>query len=118
VQRTLTDPRQGRLFRALVAAATCDERTATALHRFYQIRIREWVPCVEQAMARGEIPEGTDSEEVIRAVSAPLYYRMLVSCDPLDDEAAERAARATASAAVAGAYARVACVPSTPAVHQ
>jgi AcrR family transcriptional regulator len=104
VQRTLTDPRQGRLFRALLAAATCDERTAAALHRFYQIRIREWVPCVEQAVARGEIPQGTDASEVIRAVSAPLYYRLLASGDPLDDEAADRAARAAAAAAIAGAY--------------
>jgi hypothetical protein len=56
------------------------------------------------AVARGEIPEGTDASEVIRAVSAPLYYRLLASGDPLDDEAADRAARAAAAAAIAGAY--------------
>ena len=106
VRRTLTDPRQGRLFRALIAAATCDERAAVALHRFYQIRIGEWAPCVDQAIARGEIPEGTDPDEVIRAVSAPLYYRLLASGDPLDAAAADRAARAAADAATAGAYVR------------
>jgi AcrR family transcriptional regulator len=106
VQRTLTDPRQGRLFRALIAAATCDDRAAVALHRFYQIRIGEWAPCVDQAITRGEIPAGTDPGEVIRAVSAPLYYRLLASGDPLDDEAADRAARAAAAAAIAGAYVR------------
>jgi AcrR family transcriptional regulator len=111
VQRTLTDPRQGRLFRALIAAATCDERAAVALHRFYQIRIGEWAPCVDQAIIRGEIPEGTDPGEVIRAVSAPLYYRLLASGDPLDDEAADRAARAAAAAAIAGAYVRPATGP-------
>ena len=110
VQRTLTDPRQGRLFRALIAAATCDDRAAVALHRFYQIRIGEWAPCVDQAITRGEIPAGTDPGEVIRAVSAPLYYRLLASGDPLDDEAADRAARAAAAAAIAGAYVR----PATP----
>jgi len=106
VLRTLTDPRQGRLFRALIAAATCDDRAAVALHRFYQIRIGEWAPCVDQAITRGEIPAGTDPGEVIRAVSAPLYYRLLASGDPLDDEAADRAARAAAAAAIAGAYVR------------
>ncbi|WP_407565806.1 TetR/AcrR family transcriptional regulator C-terminal ligand-binding domain-containing protein [Streptomyces sp. 184] len=101
---TLTDPRQGALFRAVIAAATCDERTAAALHRFYEIRIAEWAPCVEQAVARGELPAGTDPREVVRAVSAPLYYRLLASGDALDTAAADRAAGAAAVAAREGAY--------------
>ncbi|MEO3843357.1 TetR/AcrR family transcriptional regulator C-terminal ligand-binding domain-containing protein [Streptomyces sp. B22F1] len=101
---TLTDPRQGALFRAVIAAATCDDRAAAALHRFYAIRIAEWAPCVEQAVARGELPAGTDPHEVIRAVSAPLYYRLLASGDPLDPAAADRAAEAAAVAAREGAY--------------
>lgn len=104
VADTLGDPRQGSLFKAVIAAATCDERTAEALHRFYATRIKEWVPCVEGAIARGELPAGTDAHEVIRAVSAPLYYRLLASGDPLDEAAADRAAAAAESAARAGAY--------------
>ncbi|MFH8221071.1 TetR/AcrR family transcriptional regulator [Streptomyces sp. NPDC018057] len=104
VRRTLTDPRQGALFRALIAAATCDARTAEALHRFYDIRLKEWAPCVEQAVERGEVPPGTDAREVIRAVSAPLYHRLLISGDPLDEATADRAAEAAATAARAGAY--------------
>ncbi|GLZ16197.1 transcriptional regulator [Actinomadura sp. NBRC 104425] len=104
VQRTLTDPRQGALFKAVIAAAVCDARTAEALHRFYDVRITEWAPCVEEAVARGELPEGTDAREVIRAVSAPLYYRLLASGDPLDEATADRAAEAALAAARAGAY--------------
>jgi AcrR family transcriptional regulator len=104
VQRTLTDPRQGALFKAMIAAATCDPRTAEALHRFYDVRIEEWAPCVRQAVERGELPEHTDAREVIRAVSAPLYYRLLASGDPLDEAAADRAAEAATVAARAGAY--------------
>jgi AcrR family transcriptional regulator len=104
VQKTLADPRQGALFRAVIAAATCDARTAEALNRFYDTRIREWAPCVEEAVGRGELPEGTDTHEVIRAVSAPLYYRLLASGDPLDEAAADRAAEAAVLAARAGAY--------------
>ncbi|MGH3429313.1 MAG: TetR/AcrR family transcriptional regulator C-terminal ligand-binding domain-containing protein, partial [Mycobacteriales bacterium] len=77
VRDTLTDSRQGPLFKAIIAAASCEPRTAEALRRFYAARIAEWSPCVRQAMERGEVPEGTDCDEVIRAVSAPLYYRLI-----------------------------------------
>ncbi|RRQ79215.1 TetR/AcrR family transcriptional regulator [Streptomyces griseofuscus] len=106
VQRTLADPRQGALFKAVLAAATGEEKTAEALHRFYDTRVKEWAPCVQQAVDRGEIPQGTDAHEVIRAVSAPLYYRLLTSADRLDEAAADRAAEAAVAAARAGAYLR------------
>ncbi|MEU1054686.1 TetR/AcrR family transcriptional regulator [Streptomyces sp. NPDC005876] len=106
VRRTLADPRQGALFKAVIAAAVCEPRTAEALHRFYETRVEEWAPCVRQAVDRGELPEGTDAHEVIRAVSAPLYYRLLTSGLPLDEAAADRAAEAAAAAACAGAYVR------------
>jgi AcrR family transcriptional regulator len=106
VQRTLADPRQGALFKAVIAAATCEARTAEALHRFYEVRVTEWAPCVQQAVDRGEVPEGTDPHEVIRAVSAPLYYRLLTTDRPLDEAAADRAAEAARAAARAGVYVR------------
>lgn len=104
VYRTLTEPRSSALFKAIITAAASDPDTAAALHRFYTTRIAEWAPCVEQAAARGEVPQGTDAAEVIRAVSAPMYYRFLVSGDALDAASAERAAVAAAAAARAGAY--------------
>lgn len=106
VVRTLTDPRQGALFTAVIAAATCDPRAAEALHRFYAVRIGEWSGCVEAAVARGELPGGTDPGEVVAAVSAPLYYRLLTSGAPLDEAAADRAADAAAAAARAGVFVR------------
>jgi AcrR family transcriptional regulator len=114
VQRTLADPRQGALFKAVIAAATCEVKTAEALHRFYDIRVKEWAPCVQQAIDRGEVPEGTDAHEVIRAVSAPLYYRLLTTGDRLDEAAADQAAEAAAAAARAGAY----VLGESPATHQ
>ncbi|MGI5232688.1 TetR/AcrR family transcriptional regulator C-terminal ligand-binding domain-containing protein [Actinoallomurus sp. CA-142502] len=104
VQRTLADPRQGNLFRAVIAAATCEPRTTEALHRFYDTRVREWAPCVEEAIDRGELPAGTDAEEVVRAVSAPLYYRLLAAGGPLDEATADQAANAAVAAARAGAF--------------
>ncbi|MFG2750243.1 TetR/AcrR family transcriptional regulator [Streptomyces xanthophaeus] len=104
VRRTLSDPRQGALFTSVIAAATGDAKTAEALHAFYEVRVAEWAPCVEQAVDRGELPEGTDAAEVVRAVSAPLYYRLLTSGAPLDEAAAERAVQAAVAAARAGAF--------------
>ncbi|WP_405979864.1 TetR/AcrR family transcriptional regulator [Streptomyces sp. NBC_00158] len=106
VRRTLSDPRQGPLFKAVIAAATGDARTAEALHRFYEVRVAEWAPCVREAVERGELPEGTDAAEVVRAVSAPLYYRLLTTDAPLDEAAARRAAAAAVAAARAGAFVR------------
>lgn len=104
VAQTLTDPRQGPLFKALAAAATCDAATAAALHTFYDARLAEWSPCVEAAVARGELPSGTDSRAVLSAVSAPLYYRLLASGDPIDNQVATTAAEAATLAARAGLF--------------
>ncbi|MFD3793782.1 TetR/AcrR family transcriptional regulator [Streptomyces californicus] len=106
VVSTLTDARQGAVFAAVIAAATCDRRTAEALHRFYAVRIGEWSGCVEAAVERGELPVGTDPGEVVAAVSAPLYYRLLASGAPLDEAAADRAAEAAVAAARAGVFVR------------
>jgi AcrR family transcriptional regulator len=106
VLRTLTDSRQGPLFKAVVAAATTDEITAGALRRFYATRVAEWASCVTDAVARGEVPADTEAEEVIRAVSAPLYYRFLTGSGELDEMAADRAAEAAVAAAKAGVFRR------------
>ncbi|TDP42740.1 TetR/AcrR family transcriptional regulator [Nocardia ignorata] len=104
VAKTLIDPRQGNLFRAVIAAATVDADTANALHAFYDTRLDEWAPCVHDAVARGEAPAGTDARAVLSAVSAPLYYRLLASGDPIDRDAADRAARAATVATMAGTF--------------
>lgn len=106
VAATLADPRQGPLFAALIAAAAGDPAAAAALHRFYDTRLAEWSPCIEAAAARGEIPPETDPRAVLSAVSAPLYYRLLASGDPIDDIAAVTAAEAATLAARAGLFAR------------
>ncbi|WP_059006165.1 TetR/AcrR family transcriptional regulator [Streptomyces specialis] len=106
VRRGLADPRPGALFRGIIAAAACDERTAEALRHFYAVRVDEWAPCVEEAVERGELPKGTDAREVIRAVAAPLHHRLLTGDGPLDEDCADRAAEAATEAARAGVYVR------------
>ncbi|TQS27180.1 TetR/AcrR family transcriptional regulator [Microbispora sp. KK1-11] len=103
VLKTLTDPRQGRLFKALIAASLCNDQAAQALRRFYAVRIDEWAGCVTDAIERGDLPPTTDPRRVIAAVSAPLYYALLNTGEPLDEAAADRAATAALAAARAGA---------------
>lgn len=105
VQTTLDDRRQGRLFAAIIAAATTDPDTAQALERFYDTRIAEWAPCVDEAVERGEAPAGTDGVTVIRAVSAPLYYHRLTRTDPIGRDRAVLSADAAVAAVVAGVFA-------------
>ncbi|WP_329456581.1 TetR/AcrR family transcriptional regulator [Streptomyces sp. NBC_01497] len=104
VVTTLNDARQGPLLKAVIAAATGDRRTEQALRRFYDSRVEEWAECVRLAERRGEVPVGTDPHEVVRAVSAPLYYRVLVSGGALDEAVGERAVAAVLAAVRAGVY--------------
>src|SRR5437588_578994 len=82
VQRSCVEPRQGALFNAVCVDTTSDTKTASALHHVYDPRIKEWAPCAQRAVDRGELPEATDTHDVVRAVSAPLYYRLLASAHP------------------------------------
>jgi AcrR family transcriptional regulator len=106
IQRTLADRRQGSLFKAILAAGTCDARTAEALAGFYRTRIEEMAPIVADAIARGEAPKGTDPAAVIRQVSAPLYYGLLTTTAPLRQVDADRAAAAALAAVTAGVFTR------------
>ncbi|MEV6251433.1 TetR/AcrR family transcriptional regulator [Streptomyces sp. NPDC051742] len=106
VRDTLTDPRMGAVFRAVIAAAACDEECARALAAFYRTRLAEWAPVVTRAAARGEVPAGTDPVELLRAVSAPLYYRFTITHEELTGAVTERAVTAALAAARDGAFLR------------
>ena len=103
VRRTLTHRRQGRLFKAIIAAATSDDNAAAALAGFYDARIAELAPMVTDAIGRGEAPADTDAVAVIRQVSAPLYYQFLTSTTRLTTKDALRTVDVTLAAVAAGA---------------
>ncbi|MGV9675388.1 TetR/AcrR family transcriptional regulator [Nocardia sp. NPDC003482] len=104
VAETLTHPRQGPLFKSLIAAATCDEEAARALRHFYDTRLTEWTPCVERAKSRAEIPPETNPRTLLKAVSAPLYYNLLTTGDPITPQSATTAAHSAHQAALLGLY--------------
>ncbi len=59
---------------------------------------------LERAVARGQLPRGTSAAELITAVAAPLYYRLLITAEPLNEATADRAAAAALAAARSGVF--------------
>jgi AcrR family transcriptional regulator len=101
---TLTGPVSGALVRAVFGGAGDSPQVHQLRHRFWLTRSALVMPMVHRAIARGQLPPGTAADEVIRHVGAPLYYRLLVLGEPLTPEAADLAARVTATAALAGVF--------------
>ena len=53
---------------------------------------------VGQAIARGELPAGTDPEMAVDLILGPLYWRLAVARTPIDDEYLEKMIKAVSSA--------------------
>jgi AcrR family transcriptional regulator len=103
IHTMLTDPIGGALVRAVFSAGDSPGMRHVR-HRFWLGRATLVRPLVERAIARGDFPQGTDVDNVIRHVGAPLYYRLLVIDEPLTTADADLAAAATHAAAQAGVF--------------
>jgi AcrR family transcriptional regulator len=104
VVRYFTEPALKELPTASVLAAFQSPQAAEALYGFYQDRHERMKPIVERAIARGEVPEGSDAVEVVRAVCGPMFYRLFVSREGVTLADARVTAVAVAVAAREGAF--------------
>lgn len=93
------------LIRAMVSAGH-DSQVAQVIRAFWAEHNALVAEIVQRAVRRGELPAGTDPADVSRAIGAPLYMRLLITAEPLDEQAADQAAAATAAAARAGVFSR------------
>jgi hypothetical protein len=75
------------------------------LSRFLAARVATMTVIVDRATLRGELPPGTDAADVIRTVTALIYYRLFIAGEPASQEIADAAAATAAAAARAGALA-------------
>ncbi|KAA2246766.1 TetR/AcrR family transcriptional regulator [Solihabitans fulvus] len=98
-----TDPELRAAPAAVIAASFQSPRAATALHEFLVARQEQAAVVVTRAVDRGEIPAGVDGVEAIRVLCAPLYYRLFITREPVDDGTAVRAAAVALAALRAGA---------------
>ncbi|MYV99303.1 TetR family transcriptional regulator [Streptomyces sp. SID3343] len=88
---------------AVVAAARRPD-LAAVLGEFFEERRRETARIVHRAVERGESAADTDADEVMGALGAPFYYRLLIARRPIDAAFADSVAAATHAATLAGAY--------------
>lgn len=123
VVTSFTDPAVAASGSAMIAAAFQSERAAGALRAYYTERFARCEAVVERAVRRGELPaspgpgekgaagasdatpqHGIDAGAVVRSVSAPLFFRLFITREPVDDSVAEQAVAATLAATRAGAF--------------
>jgi AcrR family transcriptional regulator len=91
----LSDPRTAPVVANLVGEAGRDPELATALReRLITPRRRELVRMFEDARAHGQLRNGADPDVLADLIVAPVYYRLLVSGEPIDDGFATRLAAA------------------------
>jgi hypothetical protein len=59
-------------------------------------------PVVTKAIERGELPANTDTDTLLTTFRAPLFYRMVTTGDPIDEDLIAQTTRVTLAAARAG----------------
>lgn len=96
---TSDSPALAGIVRAMFSDAAQEPLIAGLKRDFFASRYEGAAGMVEAAIARGELPADVDVREFVGLVAAPIYYRKLVTEEPLDHAVADRAA-ATALAAV------------------
>ena len=70
--------------------------------RYFDHQALRAIPIVNQAIDRGELPADTDANALLTTFRAPLFYRLVTTGDPIDEELITQAARVTLTAARAG----------------
>ena len=91
---------------ALVAASFRSPPAADALGAFWADRYARCLPIVERAVARSEVPPGTDAMRLLIAATAPVYQHLILLRDSPTVQHVDRYAHDAAEAGRAGIYAR------------
>jgi len=99
----VTSESGGALVAALFSDAVRTPEVARLKREFYSARYELADIVVHRAVERGEISEKVSAADLLAAVAAPIYYRLLVADLPVDQSVADRAAAGALAAARAGA---------------
>jgi AcrR family transcriptional regulator len=105
VQAVLASPQGAAVTRALLAGAVAAPEIRQLMQQFCAARLAAISVITDRAIARRQIPAGTSAGQLMHAVAAPLYHRLLVTGEPLTRQDADRAAAAALAAAKAGVFA-------------
>ncbi|RVU24470.1 TetR/AcrR family transcriptional regulator [Streptomyces antnestii] len=97
-------PRSRNLVEAMVAAAAYDPHIAELVRGAFMARTDVVTQIVHRAVERSEVPPDTDAYEVIAALSAPFYYRLLILRRDIDERLVRTSAEAAYRAACGGVF--------------
>ena len=86
--------------RSIVAAAANSDELAAEAHTFWAGRLTATAPIVERAIARGELAPDTDATLLVETLVGPLWLRLLLTGEPIDDDFADRVAELVADGAI------------------
>jgi hypothetical protein len=102
----LADQLNGGIGRQIVAvvltAGLRSPQLREATRRYFDQQAVRAQPIVTQAIDRGELPANTDANALLTTFRAPLFYRMVTTGDPIDEDAIAQTTRVTLAAARAG----------------
>jgi AcrR family transcriptional regulator len=104
VRGVLSGPR-GAITTALIVGALSSAELAGVMRQFWEVRLEAISVIIDRAVRRGELPAGTDPAALMRTMSAPLFYQLLVAQVPVTEADANLSTRATLAAAKAGVFA-------------
>src|SRR5215469_4980869 len=104
VQDALSSPRGAAITRALLAGSAASPEIRHLMQQYWAARLAAICVIIDRAIARGELPAGTDPQAAMRALAAPLYYQLLVTFEPITRQDADQAAAAALAAARAHVF--------------
>jgi AcrR family transcriptional regulator len=85
--------------RSVVAAAATSEELTKSMQAFWANRFTSSAEIVERAIERGELPPTADANLIIETLVGPLWIRLLLTGEPIDNDVADQVAEiATAGA--------------------
>lgn len=102
IVQTFSSPTGQAILAAMFTGAGHLPEIAEARRRVFEDRVVRAEPAVTRAVERGELARDTDPAEVLRTLVAPIYLRLLVTAEPVDETTADNAVRVTLAAARAG----------------
>jgi AcrR family transcriptional regulator len=105
IQATLASPEGGAITRTLLAGAVISPEIRQLMQQFWAARGAAIAVIVDRAVRRGELPARTEPAPMMQAMAAPLYYRLLVTGEPLTEQDADLSAATALAAARAGVFA-------------
>jgi len=78
--------------KSTIISAFQSEDLAKEMHTFWAERFAASAVIVERAVARGELPATSDPQLIIETLIGPLWVRLMLTGEPIDDDLADRVA--------------------------